>query len=144
MTWSIENIDLKQANELASGMVKHLDITFTEVDKNGLTASMPVDDRTIQPFGVLHGGATAALAETVGSFASHLIVMSQGKTSIGMEINAQHLRSVRSGRVHAKAEPVHLGRKIHVWDIRVKDDDNRLIAICKLTNMIIDKIENGQ
>ena len=138
MSWINEEIDLNVMNSMARGMVKHLDIEFTAIDEEGITASMPVSEKAQQPFGILHGGATAALAETVGSFASYLIVKNDGKTSVGMEINAQHLRSVTEGSVHAKAVPVHLGRKIHVWDIRVTDDKERLIAICKLTNMIID------
>ncbi|NNC83577.1 MAG: hotdog fold thioesterase [Flavobacteriales bacterium] len=138
-----EDIDLDIVNGLSKGMVKHLDIVFTDLDDTGLTARMPVVEETQQPFGILHGGATAALAETVGSFASYLLVRHDKKTSVGMEINAQHLRSVRNGFVHAKALPVHLGRKIHVWDIRVTDDSERLVAICKLTNMIIDTSENG-
>lgn len=142
MKWNAEGIDLVQMNDMARGMVKHMDIQFTEIDDSGLVASMPVNENSQQPFGILHGGATATLAETVGSFASYLLVKDQGKASVGMEINAQHLRSVKNGKIHAKAEAVHLGRKIHVWDIRVKDDKNRLIAICKLTNMIIDKPNN--
>lgn len=143
MEWIKEEIDLEQINALARGMVKHMDIRFTVADAEGLTASMPVNEQSVQPFGILHGGATATLAETVGSFASYILVKDDGKSSVGMEINAQHLRSVKEGSVHAKAVPVHLGRKIHVWDIRVTDDQKRLIAICKLTNMIIDTAAHG-
>jgi len=142
MAWIEEKIDLNQINALAQGMVKHMGITFTAVDDDGLTASMPVEDRSHQPFGILHGGATATLAETVGSFASYVLVQKEGKQTVGMEVTAQHLRAVRTGDIHAKAVPVHIGRKIHVWDIRVKDDEERLIALCKLTVMVIDS--NGQ
>lgn len=138
MAWIEEEIDLNQINALAKGMVNHMGITFTSVDDEGLTASMPVEDRSHQPFGILHGGATATLAETVGSFASYALVHKKGKQTVGMEVTAQHLRSVRSGHIHAKAVPVHIGRKIHVWDIRVKDDDERLIALCKLTVMVVE------
>ncbi|MCL4143661.1 UNVERIFIED_CONTAM: hypothetical protein GTU68_063756 [Idotea baltica] len=138
MSWIKEKIDLDHINSLAKGMVKHMDISFTAIDDEGLTASMPVDERSHQPFGLLHGGATAALAETVGSFASYALVHKEGKQTVGVEVTAQHLRAVRSGHVHAKALPVHIGRKIHVWDIRVKDDEERLIALCKLTVMVVD------
>ena len=142
MAWIKDKLDLEQINSLARGMVKHMGIVFTDVDDEGLTASMPVEDRSHQPFGLLHGGATATLAETVGSFASYALVHKEGKQTVGMEVTAQHLRGVRSGTIHAKAIPVHLGRKIHVWDIRVKDDEDRLVALCKLTVMVIDS--NGQ
>ncbi len=138
MAWIEEELDLAQINALARGMVKHMGIVFTAVDDEGLTASMPVEESSHQPFGILHGGATATLAETVGSFASYALVHKQGKHTVGMEVTAQHLRSVKAGHIHAKALPVHVGRKVHVWDIRVKDDAERLIALCKLTVMVID------
>lgn len=138
MSWIEEELDLDVINSMASNMLKHLDIRFTKSDDEGLTASMPVDHRTQQPFGLLHGGATATLAETVGSFASYLLVHKEEKNTVGMEVTAQHLRAVRSGHIHAKAVPVHIGRKVHVWDIRVKDDEERLIALCKLTVMVVE------
>jgi 1,4-dihydroxy-2-naphthoyl-CoA hydrolase len=97
---------------------------------------MPVDERTHQPFGLLHGGATATLAETVGSFASYLTVDKKKEITVGVEVTAQHLRSAKSGFVYAKAIPVHLGRVLHVWDIRVKNEEDKLIALCKLSVMV--------
>ena len=86
--------------------------------------------------GLLHGGATATLAETVGSFASYLPVDRETEFTVGVEVTAQHIRSVRTGFVYAKAIPVHLGSILHVWDIRVKDEEDRLIALCKLSVMV--------
>ena len=134
--WYNGEIDLTQVNAMANGMVKHLGIEFTAIDDDGLTARMPVDIRTHQPFGLLHGGATATLAETVGSFASYLAVDRETEFTVGVEVTAQHIRSVRTGFVYAKAIPVHLGSILHVWDIRVKDEEDRLIALCKLSVMV--------
>ncbi len=134
--WFKKEIEIDHVNKMATGMVKHLGIEFTEIDEEGLTARMPVEERTHQPFGVLHGGATAALAETVGSFASYLTVDHEKEFTVGIEITAQHLKSVRSGYVYAKAYPVRLGKILHVWDIRVRDEEGQLIAWCKLSVMV--------
>jgi len=124
---------------MANTLVEHLDIRF-HVDAEGrLQASMPVDKRTHQPMGLLHGGATAALAETLGSVGSALLIDLRTQAAVGMEVTANHLRGVREGRVTATGELVHQGSKTHVWDIRVHDDAGKLIAICRLTNMIIDQ-----
>lgn len=123
----------------ANTLVEHLDIRFG-VDGDGrLQASMPVDERTHQPMGLLHGGATAALAETLGSVGSALLIDLRTQATVGMEITANHLRGVKEGRVTATGELVHQGNKTHVWDIRVHDEAGRFIAICRLTNMIIDR-----
>jgi 1,4-dihydroxy-2-naphthoyl-CoA hydrolase len=134
--WFDKEIDLAQINARANGMIKHLGIEFTAIDDESLTARMPVDERTHQPFGLLHGGATATLAETVGSFASYLTVDKKKEITVGVEVTAQHLRSAKSGFVYAKAIPVHLGRVLHVWDIRVKNEEDKLIALCKLSVMV--------
>jgi 1,4-dihydroxy-2-naphthoyl-CoA hydrolase len=134
--WFKKDIDIAEVNKMATGMVKHLGIEFTEIDAEGLSAKMSVEERTHQPFGLLHGGATAALAETVGSFASYLTVDHEKEFTVGIEVTAQHLKSVRSGFVHAKAYPVRLGKILHVWDIRVRDDEGQLIALCKLSVMV--------
>jgi 1,4-dihydroxy-2-naphthoyl-CoA hydrolase len=123
----------------ANTMLEHLDIRFGVDDQGRLQASMPVDHRTHQPMGLLHGGATAALAETLGSVGSALLIDLTRQAPVGMEVTANHLRGVREGRVTATGELVHLGSKTHVWDIRVHDDAGRLCAICRLTNMIIDQ-----
>ncbi|MBL7951174.1 MAG: hotdog fold thioesterase [Flavobacteriales bacterium] len=120
-------------------LVEHLDIRFGVDAEGRLQASMPVDQRTHQPMGLLHGGATAALAETLGSVGSAMLIDLSTQGTVGMEITANHLRGVKTGRVTATGELVHQGNKTHVWDIRVHDEAGRLIAICRLTNMIIDR-----
>ncbi|KQB52113.1 esterase [Pseudomonas endophytica] len=114
-----------------------LDITFDAFDDHSITASMVVDHRTHQPFGLLHGGASVVLAETLGSMASYLCIDTQKFFCVGLEVNANHLRSVRSGRVTAIAKPVHIGRTTHVWDIRLSDDNGKLNCISRLTIAVI-------
>lgn len=123
----------------ANTLVEHLDIRFTVDPEGRLQASMPVDQRTHQPMGLLHGGATAALAETLGSVGSAMLIDLRTQGTVGMEITANHLRGVKSGRVIATGELVHQGSKTHVWDIRVHDEVGKLCAICRLTNMIIER-----
>ena len=105
-------------------LVEHLGIEVSEVGDDYLTASMPVDSRTHQPMGILHGGASIALAETVGSIAANLAV-DEEHYCVGLEVNGNHLRSIRSGVVYAKAMPVHLGRSTQVWDIRITDEQEK-------------------
>lgn len=123
----------------ANTLVEHLDIRFSVDPEGRLQASMPVDQRTHQPMGLLHGGATAALAETLGSVGSAMLIDLKTQGTVGMEITANHLRGVKSGRVTATGELVHQGSKTHVWDIRVHDEAGKLCAICRLTNMIIER-----
>ncbi|WP_426149534.1 hotdog fold thioesterase [Pseudomonas sp. DC3000-4b1] len=110
-----------------------LDIRFEAVGEDFLTASMPVDARTHQPYGLLHGGASVVLAESVGSVASMLCVDRTRFYCVGLEVNANHLRGVRSGRVTATARPVHIGRSTHVWDIRLVDQQGKPSCISRLT-----------
>jgi 1,4-dihydroxy-2-naphthoyl-CoA hydrolase len=120
-------------------MVSHLGIRFA-VDEGGqLYATMPVDRRTVQPMGLLHGGATAALAETLGSVASALLVGAEGKDTVGIELNVNHLKAARNGTVTATGDLLHAGRTTHVWDIKVRNDAGELCAICRITNLIIDR-----
>lgn len=114
-----------------------LDITFDAYDDESITASMVVDHRTHQPFGLLHGGASVVLAETLGSMASYLCIDSQKFYCVGLEVNANHLRGVRSGRVSAVARPVHMGRTTHVWDIRLTDESGKLNCISRLTIAVV-------
>jgi len=123
----------------ANTLVEHLDIRFGLDPEGRLQASMPVDKRTHQPMGLLHGGATAALAETLGSVGSAMLIDLRTQGTVGMEITANHLRGVKEGRVTATGELVHQGSRTHVWDIRVHDEAGKLVAICRLTNMIIDR-----
>lgn len=120
-------------------MVSHLGIEFTEVGQDVVKATMPVDRRTIQPLGLLHGGASAALAETLGSVAATLHVDPETQAVVGLEINANHVRPVREGVVFGAARPIHLGRKTQVWEIKITDKDDKLVSISRLTVMVIDK-----
>lgn len=107
------------------------------VDEEGrLTATLPVEARVLQPMGLLHGGATAALAESLGSMASYLIVVEQNKDIVGIEVNANHVKGVRNGNVTATAEPVHLGRTLHVWNLTMRNDAGEVSAVCRMTNMV--------
>ncbi len=114
-----------------------LDIRFESFDEQSLSASMAVDARTHQPYGLLHGGASVVLAETLGSMASYLCIDSSRFYCVGLEVNANHLRGLRSGRVQAVARPVHLGRTTHVWDIRLSGDDGKPSCISRLTMAIV-------
>ncbi len=120
-------------------MVSLLDIQFSEITDDSLTATMPVDNRTQQPFGILHGGASVVLAETVGSVASNLVIGQGDYLPVGLEINANHLRPVTEGRVSAKCTPIHIGKKSHVWDIRITNDEGKMVCVSRLTVAIIEK-----
>ena len=136
---NIEN-RLARANEMCKNtLIDFLGIAFTEIGENYLCATMPVVQKTMQPMGQLHGGATAVLAETVGSLGSAMMVDQLQEATVGLEINVNHIKAVRSGFVHAKGEILHKGKSTHIWNITVKNDDNQLVAVCRLTNMIIKK-----
>ena len=120
-------------------MSKQLGMEWLEVGDDFLKMRMPVDERTKQPYGLLHGGASCALAETIGSVGSHLIIDPEKFICVGLEINANHLRSVTGGFVTATALPLHIGRKTHVWDIRLLDDEQKLICVSRLTVAILEK-----
>ncbi|RPD41611.1 hotdog fold thioesterase [Chitinophaga barathri] len=140
--WFSLDISLDQLNENAANtMGPYLGMEFTEIGPDYLRAMMPVDHRTIQPYGLLHGGASAALAETVGSVASALVIDQQKQICVGLEINANHVRGVREGYVHAIAKPLHLGGTTHVWDIRITDDHHKLVCVSRLTVAVLPKRE---
>lgn len=120
-------------------LMETLNIRFTEVGEDFLVATMPVDKRVHQPMGLLHGGATAALAESVGSAAAHLFSGSAGAEVRGIEISANHLKSKREGQVEARARAIHMGRSTQLWEIRVLDELGELISICKLSCIILPK-----
>lgn len=120
-------------------MVSFLDIKFSEISDDSLSATMPVDERTKQPFGILHGGASVVLAETVGSVASNLVIGQGDYLPVGLEINANHLRPVTEGLVTAKCTPIHIGKKSHVWDIRITNAENKMVCVSRLTVSIIEK-----
>lgn len=122
----------------AQSMVAHLGIEFIEAGADYLRARLPVDDRTLQPDGILHGGASVALAETLGSVASNWVVDRCQKACVGLEINANHIRSVRSGYVVGTARPLHLGKSTHVWEIRIENEQEQLVCIARLTMAVLD------
>lgn len=113
-----------------------LGITFTASGENWLEARMPVDERTHQPMGLLHGGASVLFAETLGSVAGNLCVEA-GYACVGLEINANHLCSVRSGWVYGRVEPIHVGRSTQVWDIKIRREDQKLVCVSRLTLAVI-------
>ncbi len=131
--YTIQDVSSRFANTLAA----HLGITLTELGPDYLKASMPVTEQVHQPMGLLHGGANVALAETVGSIGANLIVDPAAAACVGQEINANHLRGVRSGVVTATARPVHVGSSSQVWDIRIHDERERLTCISRLTMAVI-------
>ena len=120
-------------------LAANLGIKFTEVGVDFMCARMPVDSRTIQPFGLLHGGASIALAETMGSVASTALIDLSTQAAVGLDINGNHLRTVREGFVSGTVRPIHIGRRTHVWEIRIEDDEGRLINVSRLTMMIIQR-----
>lgn len=124
-------------------MVGYVGLEFTEIGDDFVKARLPVDHRTRQVHGILHGGATAMLAETVGSVASLMCIDSDRQTAVGSMITANHIRPARSGYVTAVCRPVHLGRTKHVWDIQVHDEATKLIAKCELTCAVIDRTPQG-
>lgn len=137
MIWFKEVDVLGLENIGKNTMSSHLGITILEIGPNFIKAKMPVDERTKQPYGILHGGASVALAETIGSYGSHLVIDSQKFQSVGLEINANHLKQVSEGFVYGIAKPIHLGKSTHVWSIEINDENEKLICICRLTVAII-------
>jgi len=123
----------------SGSMPGFLGIRFTEVGPDFLRATMPVNERTHQPFGLLHGGASVALAETIGSVASMLCIDLKQYLCVGQEINANHLRGVSEGLVTATARPFHLGARSHVWHIEIRDEREKLVCVSRLTMAIIER-----
>ncbi|HKK79160.1 MAG TPA: hotdog fold thioesterase [Phaeodactylibacter sp.] len=119
-------------------MVDHLGIEFSAYGDDYLEATMPVDHRTVQPARLLHGGASVALAETIGSVASYMCIENiETHMAVGVEINANHLRPATSGKVTGRVSPLRLGRKLHVWNIEVKDEQEKLICVSRLTIAVV-------
>ena len=132
------NID-KINNFNSKTMVGHIGIEILEANNEYVRGRMPVDKRTIQPYGLLHGGASVAFAESLGSYAGSLHVNWEKEAVVGIEINANHLKSVRSGYVFGKATPIKIGKKIHVWNIDITNENKDLICISRLTLAIINQ-----
>ncbi len=128
-----------QINQLAPRtIVERIGIEFVEVGHDYLKARMPVDERTVQPTRILHGGASVVLAETLGSVAAYLCIDPALKTAVGLDINANHVRSVSEGHVIGKATPLHLGHSTHIWQISIHDAHERLVCIARITMAILD------
>ncbi|MFY7810149.1 MAG: PaaI family thioesterase [Flavobacterium sp.] len=133
-------MDLSTINEYSKNtLMQTLEIEYLEVGSDYLIAKMPVTARVHQPMGLLHGGATVALAESVGSAASMIFVDIKKYEVRGIEISANHLKSIKEGNVYAKATIIHKGRSIHLWEIKVTNENGDLISLCKLTNMILER-----
>lgn len=130
---------LDQVHFTRDCMPNYLGMEFIELGDDYLTARMPVDDRTRQPFGLLHGGASVALAETVGSTAATLVLDPEKQHCVGQEINANHVRGVTDGWVIGTARPYHIGKRSHVWEIRIVDERQKLVCISRLTMAVLDR-----
>ena len=132
---SVENI-----NELCrNSLIDHLGITITEMNENTVRATMPVDNRTKQPLGLLHGGAVMALAETVGSLGSYNLVDPLKFDVVGIEINGNHIGNTKSSYVYAVAKLIHHGKITHVWSVDIFDEENTPISVCRMTNMVLER-----
>ena len=134
---------IDQVNSMSKNTI--LDVLGIEITEKGddfLAGKMPVDSRTVQPMRILHGGANVVLAETLGSIASLMIINSEEEISVGVDINANHIRSVKSGWVTGIAKPISIGRKIHVWEIKITDEEDRLTCISRLTVSVLPKKNN--
>lgn len=137
--WNKE-ISIEKYNALTRQSIEeYLGIKMVEIGNDFLKASMPVDHRTRQPFGILHGGASVVLAETLGSLASYFVLESEKQYPVGIEINANHIRAISEGEVTGIVRPVHLGKSTHIWEIRILDPDDRLVCISRLTVAILDR-----
>lgn len=133
-------VSLAQLNVQSSNtLVSQLGIEFTEIGASHLVARMPVDARTHQPLGMLHGGASVALAETLGSVAATLCVNPETQYCVGLEINANHIKSVRSGFVFGKTTPIHIGKRTQVWEIRITNEQHELVCVSRITLAVIDR-----
>lgn len=130
-----EQVQIASKNTMAA----HLGIEFLEISNTVVKAKMPVDQRTIQPFKILHGGASVVLAETLGSIAAYMNIDEEKYIPVGLDINANHIRAVRKGFVYGETKPLHIGRSTHVWEIKITDEDDKLVCISRITMSIIEK-----
>jgi 1,4-dihydroxy-2-naphthoyl-CoA hydrolase len=134
------NVTLEILSKMsANTMVEHLGIVFTAIGDDYIQATMPVDHRTHQPYGLLHGGASVALAETLGSVAAHCCIDTSIQYCVGLDINANHVKGIKQGTVTGTTKPIHIGKRTHVWEIRITNEQNELICISRITMAVIDK-----
>ncbi len=140
MTIWKKDFSIEAYNTLTGQSIEeHLGIKMVEVGKDFLKATMPVDHRTKQPFGILHGGASVVLSETLGSLASYVALESEDQYPVGIEINANHVRAVSEGLVTGTVHPIHLGKSTHIWQIRIVDGHDRLVCISRLTVAVLNR-----
>lgn len=133
------NISLEEVHRFNPNTIMELlGIEYTNIGSDFLEGKMPVDSRTHQPMGILHGGASMVLAETLGSAASALALKGTGRYALGLEINGNHLRAVRSGYVHGRAQAVHIGKKTHIWSVEIRDDMDKLVCTSRITMLILE------
>jgi 1,4-dihydroxy-2-naphthoyl-CoA hydrolase len=138
MIWHNKQLSIQDIKPLGKGtMSEHLGMEWTEVGDNYLKARMPVDHRTRQPYGLLHGGASVALAETLGSVGAAMVVDHAKFYCVGIEINANHIRSAREGFVTGHATPLHIGRQTQVWEIKIYNEENKLVCVSRLTVAVL-------
>ena len=135
-----EGITVEALNKMNKNTImEHLDIVFTEVGEDFIKGKMPVDKRHHQPMGLLHGGASVVLAETLGSTAAHCSIDLEKQFCVGLEINANHLRGVREGHIHGIAKPIHRGQSTQVWEIKISNDNGQEVCVSRITMAILDK-----
>ena len=135
-----ENLTPTHLNTISQGtLLTHLEIEFIEIGENYIVAKMPVKNKTSQPMGILHGGASVSLAESIGSAGSYMMIDPKKESAIGLEINANHVGSAREGYVYGKGILVHKGKTTHIWNIEIRNGHEKLISLCRLTVMILKK-----
>ena len=134
-----ENIQVSDINELGNNsMIAYMGIKFVKIGKNFIEAVMPVDHRTVQPYGILHGGASVVLAETLGSIASSLVIDQTKERAVGIEVNANHIKSVSKGEeVIGRTSPIHIGKRTHVWNTEIRNESKQLISVSRITIAIL-------
>ncbi len=133
-------VTIEKLNQLGKDtLVEHLGIEITSVGENFIEGKMPVDLRTIQPEGLLHGGASVVLSETLGSVAANCCIDISKQYCVGLEINANHIRGVREGYVYARAEAIHVGRKTQIWETKIYNEEEKLVCVSRLTLSVVDR-----
>ncbi|WP_231425598.1 hotdog fold thioesterase [Pedobacter sp. Leaf250] len=133
--FTVEDLNGRPKNHIGA----LLGIQFTEIGVDFIEGTMPVDERTHQPAGILHGGASVVLAETLGSIASYMLIDPEKYVAVGLEVNANHLRPVKTGLVRGICKPIHIGAKTHIWDIKIYNDRGKMSCVSRLTVAVINK-----
>ncbi len=135
-----KNLSPDQLNTISKNtLLSHIGIVFTEIGEDYITAKMPVNSTTSQPMGILHGGASVTMAESIGSVGSHILIDNEKESAVGIEINSNHISSAKNGFVFGTGKMIHKGKSTHIWSIEIKDEKDKLISISRLTVMILKK-----